>query len=56
MNVDEQRDDLNFSSVFDFFVDLNFFDLLLVALMNDSLLSFDLDSFDDNRSKKFDNV
>ena len=56
MNVDEQRDDLNFSSVFDFFVDLNFFDSLLAVLMNNFFLSFYLNSCNDNRLKEFDNV
>ena len=56
MNVDEQRDDFLFSSISNLFIDLNFFDFLLAALMNNSSLSFDLNSFDDTRLKEFDNI
>ena len=56
MIVDEQSGDFLFLSVIDFFIDLNFFDSLLVALMNGFFLSFDLNFFDDNRSKKLDNA
>ena len=56
MIIDKQRDDFLFSSVIDFFIDLNFFDALFVVLMNDFFLSFDLNFFDDNHSKKFDNI